>query len=206
MRIDLMTPTYQITPVQVAKPDSGSPAAASGSAPSSESAAASGATGAITIKGPAATVEISPEGRAAYEAGVASRANAPGGITECETCANRKYVDSSNDAAVSYQTPAHIDPGAAMSAVASHESEHVSNDRAKAESEGRVVVSQSVSYQTSICPECGRVYVSGGEARTVTASSGGGGSQAANESGGIYNNNGRSVNGADRKSVLDMVA
>ena len=31
------------------------------------------------------------------------------------------------------------------------------------------MVSQSVTYHTAICPECGRAYVSGGTTRTVTA-------------------------------------
>ena len=39
----------------------------------------------------------------------------------------------------------------------------------KAAREDRKVVSQNVSYQTAICPECGDVYVSGGTTRTVTA-------------------------------------
>ncbi|MDP4125178.1 MAG: hypothetical protein Q8917_19135, partial [Bacillota bacterium] len=39
---------------------------------------------------------------------------------------------------------------------------------AKASAEGRKVVSQSVTLHTGVCPECGRVYVSGGETRTVT--------------------------------------
>ncbi len=31
------------------------------------------------------------------------------------------------------------------------------------------MVSQSVTYHTAICPECGKAYVSGGTTRTVTA-------------------------------------
>ena len=50
-----------------------------------------------------------------------------------------------------------------------HELEHVGRERAEAMREGREVVSQSVTYQTNICPECGDVYVSGGTTRTVTA-------------------------------------
>ena len=42
-------------------------------------------------------------------------------------------------------------------------------ERAEAEREGRKVVEQSVSYHTAICPECGRIYISGGTTRTVTA-------------------------------------
>ena len=39
----------------------------------------------------------------------------------------------------------------------------------KAKSEGKEVVSQSVQIHTSICPECGDVYVSGGTTRTTTS-------------------------------------
>jgi len=124
--------------------------------------------------GPAAVLEISPEGRAAYEAGGSGKENTSGvaaveGMKECETCKNRKYVDVSNDSSVSFQTPTRVSPEAAMSAVAAHEGEHVRNEQAKADKDGRKVLSQSVSIHTSICPECGRVYVSGGETRTVTA-------------------------------------
>jgi hypothetical protein len=38
-----------------------------------------------------------------------------------------------------------------------------------AASEVREGLYQSVSIQTSCCPECGRTYVSGGETKTVTA-------------------------------------
>jgi hypothetical protein len=48
--------------------------------------------------------------------------------------------------------------------------EHVVRERAAAKREDRRVVSQSVTMHTSICPECGRVYVSGGTTRTTTAS------------------------------------
>ncbi len=34
--------------------------------------------------------------------------------------------------------------------------------------EGKDVVFQSVKIKTAICPECGRVYVSGGKTTTVT--------------------------------------
>ena len=36
-------------------------------------------------------------------------------------------------------------------------------------SEGRAVISQTVTIHTGICPECGSVYVSGGTTRTTTA-------------------------------------
>ena len=89
---------------------------------------------------------------------------------ECQTCKNRKYQDGSSDPSVSYQSPTHISPGQAGAAVAAHEGEHVAHEQAKAEQEDRKIVSQTVSLNTSICPECGRVYISGGVTRTITAS------------------------------------
>ena len=88
---------------------------------------------------------------------------------ECQTCKERKYQDGSDDAGVSFKTPTKIDPDQAASAVRGHEMEHVVREQAKAQREDRKVVSQSVTYHTAICPECGRAYVSGGTTRTVTA-------------------------------------
>ena len=89
--------------------------------------------------------------------------------TECKTCKARKYQDGSDDPGVSFKTPSHIDPGQSSSAVRGHELEHVVRERARAEKEGRRVISQSVTMQTGICPECGRIYTAGGMTRTVTA-------------------------------------
>ncbi len=88
---------------------------------------------------------------------------------ECQTCKERKYQDGSNDPGVSFKTPTHIGPEQSASAVLGHEMEHVVRERAKAQSEGRRVISQSVTMQTGICPECGRVYTAGGVTRTTTA-------------------------------------
>ncbi len=88
--------------------------------------------------------------------------------SECQTCKERKYQDGSDDPGVSFKSPSHIDPDMAGAMVRGHENEHVVRDRAEAEQEDRKVVSQSVTYHTAICPECGRVYVSGGTTRTVT--------------------------------------
>lgn len=92
---------------------------------------------------------------------------------ECQTCKNRKYQDGSDDSGVSFQTPTRVDPRAAGAAVRSHEQEHVSRNQAKADREGNEIVSQSVTIHTGICPECGKVYVSGGTTRTVTRSGNG---------------------------------
>ncbi|MEZ3435881.1 MAG: hypothetical protein K1W34_14935 [Lachnospiraceae bacterium] len=90
---------------------------------------------------------------------------------ECQTCKERKYQDGSDDAGVSYKTPTHISPEQAASAVRGHEMEHVVREQAKAKNSDREVVSQSVTLHNEICPECGRVFVSGGVTRTVTAES-----------------------------------
>lgn len=88
---------------------------------------------------------------------------------ECETCENRMYQDGSDDPGVSFKMPTKISADQAAAAVRGHEMEHVVRERAKAEREGREVISQTVTIQTAVCPECGRVYVSGGVTRTVTA-------------------------------------
>jgi hypothetical protein len=88
------------------------------------------------------------------------------GLEECETCKNRKYQDGSNEN-VSYKAATHISPESAASAVRAHEGEHVSNAYSKAAQEDGQVVRASVTVYTSICPECGRTYVSGGVTDTA---------------------------------------
>ena len=113
-------------------------------------------------------VDISPAGWAA------SSRTAERGISEalrdleCNTCNSRSYRDISNDSSVSFQSPTHLSPGPAASAVAAHEAEHVANEKAYAERDGREIISQTVRLMTSICPECKITYVSGGETRTVS--------------------------------------
>lgn len=147
------------------------------------------AAGSVTPKDPqkdayygGVIVEISAEGKAAANKFNASQTGqiqidtqSKGvagieGVKECQTCKNRKYVDDSSDPSVSYQSPAHISPGQAAGKVMAHEREHVTNEQARADREDRKIVSQTVSLSASICPECGRVYVSGGVTRTVTKS------------------------------------
>ena len=84
---------------------------------------------------------------------------------ECETCKNRKYKDGS-DENVSFKAAAHISPEAAASQVRAHEGEHVANAYSKAEQKGGEVLSVSVRIETSVCPECGKSYVSGGTTST----------------------------------------
>lgn len=90
------------------------------------------------------------------------------GAVECETCAERTYVDGSDDPGVSFKTPGKISPEASASVVLSHELEHVGNEQNKAESEDREVVSQSVTLHSSLCPECGKAYIAGGVTKTTT--------------------------------------
>lgn len=88
---------------------------------------------------------------------------------KCQTCEKRKYQDESDDMGVSFQSPTNVAPEQAAAAVRGHENEHVVREQAKAKLEDRKVVSQSVTLHTDICPECGKVYISGGTTRTVTA-------------------------------------
>lgn len=92
------------------------------------------------------------------------------GKGECQTCKNRKYVDGSNEGDVSFKAPAHISPNNAAATVMSHEQEHVSNAIAEGNKEGKELLNVSVALHTSVCPECGRVYVSGGTTHTTIRS------------------------------------
>ncbi len=85
---------------------------------------------------------------------------------ECQTCKERKYKDGSDECDVSFQTAQHIDPSAAGARVRAHEGEHVSNAYQKAAKNGGKVLQASVAIHTAVCPECGRVYVSGGTTTT----------------------------------------
>lgn len=87
---------------------------------------------------------------------------------ECRTCAERTYQDGSDDPGVSFKTATQLTPEEAATAVRGHEMEHVVRNRSKAAREDREIVSQSVTIRTAICPECGKVYASGGTTRTVT--------------------------------------
>lgn len=92
--------------------------------------------------------------------------------TECATCASRKYVDESGDAGVSFKSPATVAPEAAASAVKSHEQEHVTIAKARSDeqntSDTQSEVISNVRIFTSVCPECGKTYVSGGETQSTT--------------------------------------
>ena len=85
---------------------------------------------------------------------------------ECKTCKNRKYQDGSDEANVSFKSASHVSPESAGAAVRSHEAEHVKNAYNKAATGNGKVISASVNIHTSVCPECGRTYVSGGTTNT----------------------------------------
>lgn len=86
---------------------------------------------------------------------------------ECQTCKNRKYVDGSNEADVSFKTPGHIAPENSASMVMAHEQMHVSNARQEGGKENASLVSASVRLKMAVCPECGRSYVEGGVTNTT---------------------------------------
>lgn len=92
--------------------------------------------------------------------------------TECATCANRQYVDESGDAGVSFKSPSTVAPEAAASAVRSHEQEHVTIAKARSDEQNTADtqsdVISNVRIFTSVCPECGKTYVSGGETQSTT--------------------------------------
>ncbi|MCL2231499.1 MAG: hypothetical protein FWB99_00305 [Treponema sp.] len=124
---------------------------------------------------PGVVVDISPEGWAAYrqsreaEEGRAMDPVAAMEELRCAACDSRRYQDSSDDPSVSFQMPTHISPEQSAAKVRAHEYEHVANEQARADREGRRVISQTVTLHSAICPECGRVYTSGGVTRTITA-------------------------------------
>ena len=122
---------------------------------------------ALPSQGPYALF-LSPDGdRAEISLGVleASKPQGP-----CVTCENRRYVDQSDDASVSYQTPTKLNSSTAGAAVAAHENEHVRNEKARAHRDGREIVNQTVTLTYDSCPECGKHYVSGGTTRTTSIS------------------------------------
>lgn len=127
-------------------------------------ASAAGAAG--TAAAGAATGAGAPTRTGSAQAGAASGTQAAQ-ATSCETCRSRKYQDISTDAGVSFKAPANIDPSVAASAVMSHEREHVALAEGRANDEGGRVIS-SITLETAICEECGRVYVSGGKAHITT--------------------------------------
>ncbi|MCL1881277.1 MAG: hypothetical protein FWF76_03780 [Oscillospiraceae bacterium] len=87
----------------------------------------------------------------------------------CHACNNRRYQDVSSDGSVSMQTPTQLSPSEAAVQVPAHEMEHLANDRLDAEMDGREIVAQWMRLTNAICAECGIIYISGGEAVTISA-------------------------------------
>ncbi len=112
-----------------------------------------------------AASEVSPPGAADRSEEASSVKNTS--FSGCETCRNRKYVDVSAESDVSFQAPAHINPASSATVVAGHERQHVANAVQKGSAPNAKLVSATVRLITSVCPECGRRYVSGGVTNTV---------------------------------------
>ncbi len=87
---------------------------------------------------------------------------------DCQTCKERRYQDGSMDSGVSFKSPTKLTPEQASSAVISHEKEHYTREAQNAKSENKDVLVNSIRLHSSICPDCGRSYISGGETTTVT--------------------------------------
>lgn len=87
---------------------------------------------------------------------------------------------------MSFQTPTSIAPQLAASAVRAHEQEHVQNNEQKAAAEGMKAIS-TVSIHSAACPECGRIYVSGGTTTTTFSSKQQAGAAAEQEKGTLVN-------------------
>lgn len=106
-----------------------------------------------------------------YDFGDGTKTIKPGRVNpaDCQTCKERKYKDGSDESDVSFQTAQHVSPESAGARVRGHEQEHVANAYEKAEKAGGKVLQASVSIHTAVCPECGRVYVSGGVTTTKIA-------------------------------------
>lgn len=134
-----------------------------GQTPGQTAAAGSGKASGTNPDG---TVNPKEDGRSEETTKKPGRRSSP---AECETCKNRKYQDGSDEANVSFKAAAHVSPEAAGAAVRAHEGMHVANAYNKAKETGGKVLQASVSIHTAVCPECGRVYVSGGETRTRIA-------------------------------------
>lgn len=153
-RADLETPVEPVRPVLSINPDAASPIQTAASRWSENYAAEQAVRMRIqymdpSVAGTKSAQKTAEDGR-------------------CETCEKRKYQDGSDDPSVSFQMPTRIDPDTAAATVRGHEMEHVFHEQARAEQNDRKVVSQSVMLHTGICPECGRVYISGGTTHTVT--------------------------------------
>lgn len=85
----------------------------------------------------------------------------------CQTCKSRKYQDGSNDTGVSFKTPGHIAPENAAAKVLSHEQEHINIAMNEARAEDKELISHSIRIYSAACPECGKSYIAGGEAKTT---------------------------------------
>jgi len=134
-----------------------------GYSPSANSSAARNDAGAVAV----AAAGVDPAGKPIVDdrTSAMEKSDKLKKTGECQTCKNRKYQDGS-DEMVSFKSATHISPESAASAVMGHEQEHVSNAYKKAAQNDGKVLQASVAIHTAVCPECGRVYVSGGTTTT----------------------------------------
>lgn len=93
-------------------------------------------------------------------------------IGSCKTCSERRYQDGSDDSGVSFQSPTRINPQQTAAMVRSHENEHYSREATKAKIEDKDVLVNNIRLHSAVCPDCGKIYVSGGETTTVTKTRG----------------------------------
>jgi len=84
--------------------------------------------------------------------------------SSCGTCVSRTYQDQSGDIGVSFKGGASVAPEAAASMIFAHEREHAAIAHQEAQRTGGHA-DTDIRVHTSICPDCKKVYVSGGEAR-----------------------------------------
>lgn len=87
---------------------------------------------------------------------------------DCHLCQGRRYVCSNGETSDGISTI--ISGRQSALRVQHHEAQHLRQARIKALQEGKIVISQHIYLQHSICPECGGSYVSSGQAVTHTLS------------------------------------
>ena len=105
-------------------------------------------------------LDISPTAQSMYNRHLGAT-EASSGV--CNTCATRAYVCSSGGVS-------RPSAGNAAAYVVAHERAHLADHRAEAQSEGNRVLTQNIAIFSATCPECGVIYVSGGEASSLIAS------------------------------------
>jgi len=143
-----------------AQPAQAPTAAPSAQTPLAASPALTPLAAAANQTGPMDLLGITPEAQGMYNRHVDAMDGANG---VCNTCATRAYICS--DGGVSRPSA-----GNATAYVVAHERAHLADDRAEAQADDNRIVSQNIAIFSATCPECGIIYTSGGEARSMIAS------------------------------------